>query len=92
MCGASVSEDGRFLLLYVSEGCQPTNRIFYVDLDKLTRTPGGGIDFVKYDFNTGAEKLPVVRLVDNFDASYGYIANDSTNFYFRTNLNAPRYK
>lgn len=38
--GASVTHDGRFVLLEVSDGCDPVNRIFYVDLDAndLNRT------------------------------------------------------
>uniref|UniRef100_A0A7R9W150 Prolyl endopeptidase n=1 Tax=Chlamydomonas euryale TaxID=1486919 RepID=A0A7R9W150_9CHLO len=92
MCGASVTDDGRFMMMYVSEGCEPTNRIFYVDLEPLKKLPSGAVDFKHYDFNDGAEKLPVVKLVDNFDASYSLFANDGTVFYFRTNLNAPRYK
>lgn len=38
------------------------------------------------------ELLPFNKLVDNFDASYGFIANDETVFTFRTNKNAPKYK
>jgi hypothetical protein len=30
--------------------------------------------------------------VDNFDASYSYVANEGTAFTFKTNLNAPRYR
>lgn len=92
MCGASVTDDGRYLLLYVTEGCQPANRIFYVDLHLLERTPQGSLDFPAYDFNKGSKKLPVVKLVDNFDASYTCIANDGSVMYFLTNLNAPRYR
>lgn len=34
----------------------------------------------------------VVELLDKADASYGFIGNDGPRFYFRTNLNAPRYR
>ena len=34
----------------------------------------------------------VVKLLDDFDASYSYIDNDGEVFYFRTDLNAPRGK
>jgi hypothetical protein len=40
----------------------------------------------------GKSKLGLVKLVDNFDASYSYVANEGTVFYFQTNLNAPRYR
>ena len=32
---------------------------------------------------------PVVKLLDNFDAAYGFIDNDGPVFYFRTDLDAP---
>ncbi len=34
----------------------------------------------------------VVRLLDDFDATYDFFGNDGTLFYFRTNLDAPRYR
>ena len=40
----------------------------------------------------GQEKLPLVKLIDNFNASWDYVANDGQDFTFRTNLNAPRYR
>ena len=40
----------------------------------------------------GSKKLPVVKLVDNFDASYGCVANEGPVFTFITNLDAPRYR
>lgn len=37
---------------------------------------------------------PIVwqKLIDNFDAEYRLVTNDEENFYFRTNLDAPRNK
>ena len=40
----------------------------------------------------GSKKLPIVKLVDNFEASYSYVANDGSVFSFMTNLHAPRYR
>lgn len=40
----------------------------------------------------GSQKLPIVKLIDNFEASYDYVANDGSLFYFQTNLKAPRYR
>jgi prolyl oligopeptidase len=34
----------------------------------------------------------VVRLLDDFDATYEFLGNDGSLFYFRTNLDAPRYR
>ena len=32
------------------------------------------------------------KIVDNFDAQYAYITNEGPVFYFKTNLNSPKYK
>jgi prolyl oligopeptidase len=46
-------------MLYISEGCQPANRVFYVDLSALSRTPSGSIDFLAYDFfKKGGKRAP----------------------------------
>lgn len=76
--GATVTDDGRYVVLSISEGCKPVNRLWYCDLHKL---PSG---------ITGM--LPWVKLIDNFEAKYSYVTNEDTVFTFRTNLNSPRYK
>jgi prolyl oligopeptidase len=42
--------------------------------------------------SSGSEKLPLVKLVDSFDASWDYVANEGDIFTFKTNLAAPRYR
>ncbi|XP_076021491.1 prolyl endopeptidase isoform X2 [Genypterus blacodes] len=78
MSGAEVSDDGRYVLLSIREGCDPVNRLWYCDLQTTPR----GI--------TGL--LPWVKLIDNFDAEYEYVTNEDTVFTFKTNLDAPRYR
>ncbi|KAG9282339.1 prolyl endopeptidase [Astyanax mexicanus] len=78
MSGAEVSDDGRYVLLSIREGCDPVNRLWYCDLNTL---PNG---------ITGL--LPWVKLIDNFDAEYEYVTNENTVFTFKTNLDAPRYR
>uniref|UniRef100_A0A8C6NTX8 Prolyl endopeptidase n=1 Tax=Nothobranchius furzeri TaxID=105023 RepID=A0A8C6NTX8_NOTFU len=78
MCGAEVSDDGRYVLLSIREGCDPVNRLWYCDLQTTLQ----GI--------TGL--LPWVKLIDNFDAEYDYVTNEGTLFTFKTNLDAPRYR
>ncbi|KAF6737590.1 Prolyl endopeptidase [Oryzias melastigma] len=73
-----VSDDGRYVLLSIREGCDPVNRLWYCDLQK---SPEG---------ITGL--LPWVKLIDNFDAEYEYVTNEGTLFTFKTNLDAPRYR
>lgn len=50
------------------------------------------VDFAPYDYNSHPKALPVVKLVDNFDAAYDYLANDGMVFTFHTNYGAPLYR
>lgn len=83
----------RFLLISVSVGCEPTNRLWYVDLDTLPRS-NDALDFAPYDLQKGdaAKPLPLVKLIDDFEASWDVIANSGTAFTLQTNLQAPRYR
>ena len=83
----------RYLLVSISSGCEPTNRLYYVDLDALPRRDDGVIDFAAFAAGKeGSSPLPIVKLVDNFDAAYDYISNEGSVFTFHTNLDAPRYR
>lgn len=68
--GGSVTEDGRYLIIYVYEGTDTRNRIYYKDLTQ--------------------PNSEVVRLLDDFDATYNLIGNDGSVFWFFTTLDAPR--
>ncbi|KAK3087237.1 hypothetical protein FSP39_003447 [Pinctada imbricata] len=78
MIGAEVTDCGKFLILEIREGCDPVNRLYYVDLQALP----DGINGL----------LPYVKIVDNFDAEYEYITNEGTVCTFKTNLKSPNYK
>ncbi|WP_428268796.1 prolyl oligopeptidase family serine peptidase [Haliangium sp.] len=75
---ATVTEDGRYLIVSVSKGTGPQNLVFYRDLKKhpedRANKPGVGM----------------VALVDEFEARYSFIGNNGRVFYFTTDLNAPR--
>jgi len=73
--GARVSEDGRYLVLSLWLGTDRRNRVYYIDL----ADPGHP-----------ALHADPVQLLDDFDAGYGFIANEGPEFYFRTDLDAPR--
>uniref|UniRef100_A0A7N9AQS8 Prolyl endopeptidase n=1 Tax=Mastacembelus armatus TaxID=205130 RepID=A0A7N9AQS8_9TELE len=73
----TISDDGRYAVLSITEGCEPVNQLWYCDLQQLPNGIKG--------------LLPWVKLVDNFDAQYSYITNEGTVFTFRSNLDAPRY-
>ncbi|CAL5015451.1 unnamed protein product [Urochloa decumbens] len=79
-----VTEDGKYVILSVSETSDPVNKLYYCDLSSLAH----GLEGMK-----GTDgMLPFVKLVDKFEAYYGLIANDGTEFTFLTNKDAPRYK
>ncbi|KAL7086069.1 hypothetical protein ACP275_14G316400 [Erythranthe tilingii] len=82
---ASVTEDGKYVLLYTYENCDPVNKIYYCNMSDLPE----GLKSYK-----GKKEilLPFVKLVDTFDANYHYIANEDTIFTFLTNKDAPRNK
>ncbi|UCF39920.1 MAG: S9 family peptidase [Gemmatimonadota bacterium] len=72
-----VTEDGRYLAIYVWHGTDERNRIYYVDLADAGRPRLGG---------------EVIPLLDAFDASYSIVGNDGPVFYVVTNNAAPRYR
>ncbi|HET8675594.1 MAG TPA: prolyl oligopeptidase family serine peptidase [Blastocatellia bacterium] len=45
-----------------------------------------------YYKDLSAKDAEVVKLLDDFDASYGFIGNEGPVFWFQTDLNAPRSK
>jgi hypothetical protein len=52
---ATAACDGRrYLLVYASEGCQPQNRLFYLDLQQIPKAEASGaLDFSSFDFVKG---------------------------------------
>src|SRR6266568_996307 len=72
---AEVTDDGRYAVLHVWLGTDRRNRVYYLDLENP-----------QHPRVTGR----VVRLLDDFDASYGFVGNDGPLFYFLTDLDAPR--
>src|SRR5438552_1249556 len=73
--GADVTDDGRYAVLSVWLGTDRRNRLYYLDL-KDARHP--------------RVKGEVVRLLDEFDASYAFIGTDGPVFYVLTDRDAPR--
>ena len=70
-----VSDDGRYAVYAVWLGTDRRNRIYYQDLADALHP--------RVD-------APVNRLLDAFDASYGFLGNDGPTFFFQTDNNAPR--
>lgn len=70
-----VTDDGRYVVLFLSLGTDRRNRIYYIDLQDSQRP------------NLAA---PMVPLLDAFDAGYNVVGNDGPVFYVQTDLDAPR--
>ncbi|KAL6504797.1 hypothetical protein OROHE_023555 [Orobanche hederae] len=81
---ASVTDDGKYVLLYTYENCDRVNKIYYCNMSVLPK----GLEGHKGK----KEMLPFIKLVDTFDACYHYVANDNTIFTFLSNKDAPRRK
>ncbi len=64
-----ITDDGKYLVLYVYHGTDPKNRIYYREVDSND---------------------PFIRLLDEADATYDFIDNVGSVFYFRTTLDALR--
>src|SRR5258705_2582629 len=71
----SVTDDGQYLVITVAQGTDVRTRLYFIDLD-----------------NAGKPQInnPVVRLIDKLDAEYEFVGNRGTNFYVRTDRNAPK--
>ncbi len=72
--GGSVSEDGRYLFIYLNKGTESKNKIYYVDL-KDPKKPN--------------LSSPVTALFDKSDAEYYPLGNVGTTMYMQTTLDAP---
>jgi prolyl oligopeptidase len=68
--GGEVSEDGNYLIISVSQGTDPKNRVFYQSLSD--------------------PKNEVIPLIPEPDASYGFVDNNGSLFWFVTDKEATR--
>ncbi|RHY13840.1 hypothetical protein DYB32_010893, partial [Aphanomyces invadans] len=78
---ANVSDDGKFLLISTMDGCKDANMLFVADLAEAQA-------FIAS--SDGNQSIPVHTVVDNTDYSYEYLLNNGPEFFFVTNLDAPR--
>lgn len=52
-----------------------SSRLFHLDLSAIPKSPStGALDFSMFDFFGAPEKLPVTKLVDDFEAAYDYVS------------------
>jgi prolyl oligopeptidase len=71
---ATVSDDGEYVIIYVSDGTNPNNRIFFIDVSN----PG------KPKINN-----PMVTLIDDEESANRVIDNAGDVFFLQTTLDAP---
>ncbi len=74
---ASLSEDGRYLLITLSEGTDTRNRLHYLDLKNPAQPDLAA---------------PILRLIDTLEADYSVIGNLGSTLFLKTDLDAPRGK
>ena len=63
----------------ISTGTDPANKLWYIDAAALpVNAKTGAMDLTPYDRQKGAaaKPLPIVKLIDDFRASFSVIAND----------------
>jgi prolyl oligopeptidase len=70
-----VSDDGFFAIIHVWEGTDPKNRLYFIDLNDPKRP---------------RITAPVVKLIDEADATYRFVQNEGTMFILRSDNEAPR--
>jgi prolyl oligopeptidase len=70
----TMSDDGRYLIICPINGCSTKFQVFYTDLNSF------GDDNL----------IDIQRLIDNEEAKWEYITNVGSEFYFKTDLDAPR--
>lgn len=83
----------RYIVITISTGTEPSNKLWYVEVAGLPVSAAtGGMDLSAYDLRKGAaaQPLPIVKLIDDFSASWALIASDGPVWTLNTNLNAPR--
>ena len=75
--GGSVTEDGRYLIIRVSQGTDTRHRLHYLDLKDPLRPQVQG---------------EVVRLIDVLEAQYDVIGNSGPILYVDTDMDATRHR
>ena len=83
-----------YLIITVSTGTEPTNKLWYIKVSDLpVSAKTGTLDLSTYDRRKAdAKPLPLVKVIDDFTASYGIVASDGPIWTLTTDLDAPRNK
>jgi prolyl oligopeptidase len=98
---AEVTDDGKFLLLTPSKGCDPVNMLFVAEVGgaawtEWMRESTAAMAKAHAEQGRGAlyagegPALAVHEVISDFSAEYSYLSNNDRVFWFKTNLDAPR--
>lgn len=85
--GASVSDDGEWVMNYLSEGAAPENLFWYARTGDLLKEAEA--------HHKNPEQAPEPKwnkLINTFDHEFGCVAVEGDILYFKTNRKAPRNK
>jgi len=82
MFRTSVSTDGEYIIIKVSNSTAPVNHVYVAKAS----------DVVAHIAANRGGPVAVQKIVENFDAGYNYVTNVGDTFYFKTNKDAPKYK
>ncbi|KAL7747540.1 hypothetical protein RI367_007134 [Sorochytrium milnesiophthora] len=87
MFSGEVSDCGHYVLLNISKGAEPKNKVY------IAKLPSAGTDKESKVDTTALGSLEWFKILDIWEGSLEYITNDDNGvFYFNTNLHAPRYR
>lgn len=101
MVGTEVTDDGRYLLLSVFEGCDPVNMLYAVDLESNLKKLSKSLErplFVEEDKlsqiprSEQSNHIKLQKVVSTFVGLFDYVSNDGNKFLFRTNYKSPMYR
>ncbi len=83
-----------YLIITVSTGTEPTNKLWYIQSSDLpVDAKTGGLDLSAYDRRkANAKPLPIVKVIDDFEAAYSIVTNDGPIWTINTDLDAPLNK
>jgi prolyl oligopeptidase len=84
----------RYLTITVSTGTEPTNKLWYIKSANLPiSAKTGALDLSAFDMRkNNSQPLPIVKFIDDFEASYSIVATNGTFWTVLTNNDAPRNK
>ena len=57
LCGDTDAHARSYMLITISTGTEPSNKLWYVEVAQLPKTPDGGLDMSSYDLRWGSGRM-----------------------------------